>query len=125
VSPRSSGYEKNLSTLRTAGLIDYPEPGCAALTAEGRELADDTGAPRTQDEMLAYVRDLVRPAKWNILEALIEIYPDSLSKDELAERIGVSARSSGYEKNLSTLRSLGLADYPAPGTVAATEVLFP
>lgn len=32
--------------------------------------------------------------------------------------------SSGYANNLGALRSLGLIDYPSPGMVAATDLLF-
>ena len=38
--------------------------------------------------------------------------------------IDVSPTSGGYFNNLGSLRSLGLVDYPQPGTVAAQPVLF-
>ena len=58
------------------------------------------------------------------MKALIEIYPDPIAKDALAEKIGVSPTSGGYFNNLGALRTLGVIDYPAPGMVAATPVLF-
>ena len=33
-------------------------------------------------------------------------------------------RSSGYANNLGALRSLGLLDYPVPGQVVASAMLF-
>jgi hypothetical protein len=123
-SPKSSGYTNNLGALRTAGLIDYPAPGTAALTAVGRDVADAGRAPSTVDELHGYVRQLVGPSRARLLDQLIDAYPDALAKDELAERAGVSASSSGYTNNLGSLRSLGLIDYPQPGHVAALPVLF-
>jgi hypothetical protein len=55
---------------------------------------------------------------------LIKVYPHALTKDDLAERIGVSPTSGGYFNNLGSLRSLGLLDYPRPSEVAARPVLF-
>lgn len=125
VSPKSSGYANNLGALRSAGLIDYPSGRTAALTPEGRGIADVGGVPTSADELHAYVRSLVGPAKGRILDALIDAYPEPLAKEQLAERAAASPTSSGYANNLGSLRSLGLIDYPAPGQVAALPVLFP
>lgn len=123
-SPKSSGYTNNLGALRTAALIAYPVPGTAALTEEGRAIADGSGAPATEEEMLAFVRSLVGGSRARIIDALVEVYPEALGKEELAERAGASPRSSGYTNNLGSLRSLGLIKYPEPGMAAATPVLF-
>ncbi len=50
--------------------------------------------------------------------------PRDLARDELAATAGHSA-GGGYFANLvSSLRSLGLIDYSAPGRVTAVPVLF-
>jgi hypothetical protein len=123
-SPKSSGYSNNLGALRTAGLIDYPAPGTVALTDEGIVLANAREAPQTTAEMHAYVRSLIGPSRARLLDQLIDAYPSALAKGELAERAGVSPTSSGFSNNLGSLRSLGLIDYPSPGTIAALPVLF-
>ena len=123
-SPKSSSFTNNLGALRTAGLIEYPTPGTAGLADAGRGLADATEAPSTVDELHEFVRGLVGPARARIIDALVDVYPDALPKDQLAERVGASARSSGFTNNLGSLRSLGLIDYPAPGYAAAAAVLF-
>lgn len=123
-SPKSSGYQNNLGSLRTAGLIAYPQPGTAALTEEGRAIADEQHPVRSDEDLHTYVRSLVGPARSRVLDVLIEVYPAALSKAELADRAGTSLTSSGYQNNLGNLRSLGLIDYPAPGQVTALPVLF-
>jgi hypothetical protein len=124
-SPKSSGYTNNLGALRSAGAIDYPQPGRVALTDHGRELAVAQPGLATDSELHAFVRQLVGESKWRILDALIGEYPHALSKQDLAAAAGASPTSSGYTNNLGSLRSLGLIDYPEPGMVAALPVLFP
>lgn len=124
VSPKSGGYFNNLGRLRSAGLIAYPMPATVGLTDEGRDHADTSRVPSTVEELHERMRALVGPARSLILNELIEVYPDALAKDELAERIGKSPTSGGYFNDLGKLRSLGLIDYPQPGTAAALPVLF-
>lgn len=124
VSPKSSGFEKNLSTLRTQGYIDYPGQGTVVLLGKGEAVANADSAPRTAAEMQTFVRGLVGEARWRVLDPLIQMYPGDITRDDLAPYAGVSANSSGFEKNLSTLRSLGLIDYPRRGYVVAQPVLL-
>lgn len=123
-SPKSSGFANNLGALRSAGLIDYPTPGYVALTEQGRSLTQPRKAAVNDAELHARIRTLLSPARWRILEALIAQHPGALSKDELAAAAGVAAASSGFANNLGALRSLGLIDYPHPGFVEATDLLF-
>lgn len=55
---------------------------------------------------------------------LIEVYPKALARQDLAEKASVSAASSGFEKNVSTLSGLGLVEYPDKGHVRAKQLLF-
>jgi len=123
-SAKSSSYTNNLGTLRTAGLISYPSPGMLQLTEAGRSLTEPQPRP-TNRELHEKVRGLLYPAQWRIVEALIAVYPDRLSKAELAEASGQSASSSSYTNNLGFLRTLGVIDYPEPGSAVATDLLFP
>jgi len=123
VSPTSGGYFNNLGALRSAGLIEYPSGGMVQLTDAGRKAAQQTD-PLTVEEMQESLCRKVGLSKAAIIRALIDIYPESIGKEELAERIGVSPTSGGYFNNLGGLRTLGVIDYPAPGTVAAQPVLF-
>lgn len=123
-SPTSGGYANNLGRLRSLGMIDYPQPGTVALTPEGRSVAATPDEPATAREMQQQVQGVVSNPQWSILEQLIELYPTDIAKDELAERIGVSATSGGYANNLGRLRTYGLIDYPQPGRVVALPVLF-
>jgi uncharacterized protein len=124
VSPTSGGYFNNLGALRSAGLIEYPQGGTVALTDEGRAAAAAPDTPPTTADLHAMIAGLLPAAKWKLLERLIDIYPESISKDELAARAGVSPTSGGYFNNLGSLRSLGLIEYPSGGQVVAKPILF-
>lgn len=124
-SPTSSGFTNNCGSLRSAGLIDYPGPGLVQLTQSGREAAHANAEIGTLGELhAAWFARLSKP-KVAILSELIPIYPQAIRKENLAERVGVSAISSGYTNNLGNLRSLGLISYPKEKYVAATALLFP
>jgi hypothetical protein len=45
-------------------------------------------------------------------------------RDFVAQHAGQSPTSSGFTNNLGRRHSLGLIDYPQPGQVVATPVLF-
>jgi hypothetical protein len=121
----SGGYRNNLSALRTAGLIEYPSPGTAALTASGRQKANPPSkAPTLNDLHGAWLRLVSNPQR-QILAMLIAAWPEAVSKDELAARCGVPSTSGGYRNNLSRLRTMRAIDYPSPGSARAAAVLFP
>jgi hypothetical protein len=123
--PTSGGYKNNLGALRNqGGLIEYPGPGLVQLTDAGRAVADAGAAPSSTDELHALVRGLVPPAQWSIVDTLIASYPDALTREELADRVGAPVTSGGFKNNLGRLRSLGLIDYPTSGMVEALPVLF-
>ena len=124
-SPTSSAYSNNLGALRSAGLIDYPRSGYACLTNEGRQLARAQSEICSLGDLHALWLCKLPGKKADILRALMAIYPEAMSKLELAEKIGASPTSSAYTNNLGSLRTLGVIDYPQTGYVAATDLLFP
>ncbi|MFN4017663.1 MAG: hypothetical protein ACK4JB_20150 [Reyranella sp.] len=122
-SPKSSGFEKNVSTLKTAALIEYPFSGELRLTQAGREAANAPTTPPTNAELHAAIRSKISGPQWALLEALIR-QRVPLSRAELAAQAGVSAASSGFEKNVSTLSGFGFVTYPERGCVQVADILF-
>jgi hypothetical protein len=78
----------------------------------------------TVEQMQESLCRKVGPSKAAIVRALIDLYPKAISRERLAERVGVSPTSGGYFNNLGALRTLGIIDYPVPGEVIALPVLF-
>lgn len=124
-STKSSAFENNRSRLRAGGYIDYPSSGRVALTEAGRAITPPPPLPPTNDALHAAVFQQLTPVLGRMLRPLIEVYPGELSLDDLAKRAGTSTSSSAFENNRSWLRARGLAEYPRPGFVRATALLFP
>jgi hypothetical protein len=62
-----------------------------------------------------------------VLKALIDAYPNAITKQDCGARSGYTVGDSvggTFGNILGRLRSLGLLDYPAPGQVVALPVLF-
>lgn len=124
-SPKSSGYGNNLGALKTEGLLDYPSPGRLSLTDEGRAQSRVEVALSSARQLHeAWCARLSGPQS-RILIEMTRTYPKAISREALADALQLSAASSGFGNNIGALRSLGLLDYPQPGHVVATDLLFP
>lgn len=120
-SPKSSGYQNDLGAMRTAGLIEYPATGMLSLTQAGGELANWPRTAPTKRDLLDAIKARLEPRFCRILDALWGI-SSPMNRAELAEEIGISANSSGFQNDLGKLRTLGLVDYPKSGLVELGRV---
>lgn len=124
VSHSSGSYANNLGALRTLGLIDYPSTGMVSITPEGLSHTPSVDSPLTTDEMLQSCRNILTNPQAAILDVLHASHPKALSKDEVAEVVGVSATSGSFANNLGAIRSAGMIDYPTKGMVRCSDWLF-
>lgn len=126
-SSNSSGYANDLGNLTNQRvLISYPMPGCLALTNAGREAANWSADSLTLQDYHRRIYTLLEPRFHEILNHLVATYPDSASREELAEACGRSSNSSGWANDLGRLRNtLEMIEYPSQGMVRAAELLFP
>lgn len=122
VSPKGSGFEKDLGAMRTAGLVDYPAKGEVALTEAGSAIATWPKKAGTKAELFERIKQKLEPRHVRILDAMWGVGAHVTRKD-LATHLGVSANGSGFEKDLGRLRTLGLLDYPKAGSVCLGRVL--
>lgn len=124
-SANASGYQNNLGTLRTAGLISYPSAGQVALTDDGRARAQAPAEALTHEAIMEKIGAKLNGPQMNIVRAAAANYPNDASKEEIAQAAGASPNASGYQNNLGRLRTLGLITYPSAGRVRAADRLFP
>lgn len=122
--PRTKSFTNALGSLRSAGLVDYPEPGYISATRWGQNAAEPVASPGTEQDLQAMIFAQVKPAQARILRVLVDIYPESISRENLAGRLEYHPRTKAYTNNLGALRTLGLIDYPQSGHVRATEAMF-
>lgn len=123
-SPHSSGYERNLTELKSAGYIAYPSPGKVQATLEGKRLAVYPTQKVTSEDIQVRAKAVVSKPQSDIISALILSYPNDLSREDLAAAVGKNSFSSGFERNLTDLRSAGFIEYPNPGYVRAAGIFF-
>jgi hypothetical protein len=123
---KSARFAKALSGLSAQGFVSYPTSGTVALTGGGRALAAAVEHPGTSKEVQDRVIAVLGPTAGKILSTLIERYPGSVQRAEVAANAGYdNVKSAGFAKALSRLSALGFVDYPSPGEAVATEILFP
>lgn len=114
----TSGHLKNVAgSLRSAGLIDYPQPGRFALTLSGRDKAP---APDLALSFHDRLRGTLSGPQRLVFDLLISDRA-TLSREQLARACGWEP-TSGHVKNvLGSLRTLEVIDYPAAGQVALQQ----
>jgi hypothetical protein len=121
----SGGYNSPRGALKSAGLVDYPEPGRVSLTEAGEEQAETPDAPPTGEELRRRVLGKLAGPQQRILSVLIEAYPEAVSNEECAAKAGYTHGSGGYNNPRGNLKTLNIIGYPSPGFVRASDWLFP
>ncbi len=116
ISLTSSHFTNTLGSLRTAGLVEYPEKGQVALTPAGDVKAD---RPDMSRGITNSVRDVLTGPQRKFFDALLS--GKTIARDELAERTGISLTSSHFTNTLGSLRTLQVVDYPDPGQVRISD----
>lgn len=121
----SGGYNNPRGSLKSAGLVDYPEPGRVSLTETGEAQAEAPDAPPTGEELRRRVLGKLAGPQQRILSVLIDAYPESVSNEECAAQAGYTHGSGGYNNPRGNLKTLNIITYPSPGFVRASDWLFP
>lgn len=123
-SPTSGGYNNLLGSLRSQGFIDYPQPGHVTLTDAGRSIARPGEIPTDNREMLERAKRVLGGSEGRILEVAHRVHPQMISKSKLAEALGFSETSGGFNNYLGHMRTLGFIDYPQKGHVKVSDWMF-
>jgi hypothetical protein len=78
--------------------------------------------PQTPAERLAVWRSVLRAGERKILDVLVAVYPQSLSRQELGQQTGYEATGGTFGNYLSTLRRNALVEVQG-GMVRASKTL--
>ncbi|MBF4549404.1 ATP-binding protein [Pseudoclavibacter sp. VKM Ac-2888] len=107
-SSKSGGYKNALSKLRTAGLL-IGGGTSMVISADGRDaIAGQYDALPAGQALVDYWLGKADKAQRAILEALLDVFPENLTHDELAAATNYSPTSGGFKNALSKLRTLEL-----------------
>jgi hypothetical protein len=110
----TSGHIKNVSgKLKTAGLLEYPEPGRLRMTDAGSAVAPD---PDTSLSFHGQLRSSLSGPQRLVYDHLLE--HGEQSRADVCAALGWDP-SSGHIKNVAgSLKTLQIVRYPQPGQLA-------
>lgn len=123
--PGGGAFGNPKSHLRVMGLIEYLPGGRMRRTGEGCVVAPTPATPPTHAELHTAVLGRLSGPEGRILKPLLDVWPESLTNEQLAELAGYSPDGGAFGNPRSRLRTLGLVDYPTKGSVRANDFLFP
>lgn len=111
-------FQAHWRALKGAGLVDVgrdvgiSDPGLAYLGIVATN-------PMTPVEQLARWRQVLKPAATEILDALLEVRPDGLDREALAEQVNMTASGGAFQAHVRTLQRNGLVEVRGPSVYAA------
>jgi hypothetical protein len=109
-------------TLKRAGLIEENGQDCG-VTEEGLDRAGvERGEPMTAEQIQEMWRSRLKLGARNMLDELIDAYPNALTREELGERVGIAITGGTFGTYLGTLRRNGLAVVEAEGISASPDL---
>jgi hypothetical protein len=111
----TSGHLKNvIGSLRTRGLVDYPQQSTVTLTPAGVVLAPEPDMGATLHERL---KGTLTGPQNAIFDVLVEA-GEALTREELAARCGWEPTSGHLKNVIGSMKTLEIVEYPAPAVVA-------
>jgi hypothetical protein len=121
---RSTGYTIPRGNLRARGLIAFPKPGHLCLTEDAKAHVSYPEVTTTE-ALHEAVLGVLDEAKKRVLKPLLNSYPNPMTNTELCAAAGYAhERSTGYTIPRGRLRTFGLIEFPRPGEVRASDILF-
>jgi hypothetical protein len=118
-----NGHFNNMvGSLRTKGLVDYPQGGGVSLTDTGTAATEMPAERPTFDQLTAAVEQVLKgDAQRRIFRAVVDERDRNLTREQLASLTGYTV--NGHFNNMvGSLRSLGVIDYPAKGGVCLGQM---
>ena len=100
------------------GLVYATESGCSSL---GSSIPK---APTTHEEAMALWRRALRAGAFRMLEAVVDAGPAGISRDAIADAVGMTSSGGTFQTYLGDLRRNGLV-LERNGRAIANDILFP
>jgi hypothetical protein len=130
---KSTGFAKELSSLKKNGYIEYPDKKTASLSETGTAKAGRFTAPTSNTEFHERIKNISKEGKTgNVLDQL----SDGLAhiRKDVATATGyTNEKSAGFSQALSTMKAVGILVYiyrkdttdSKKTWVQLTDIMFP
>lgn len=117
-------FSTYFGNLKRKGLIEESADGINITVAGMDELGDEAlTVPSTTDELVAMWGDSLRAGERTMLETLVFIYPQSISRESLGQQTGYTVSGGTFNTYLGKLRRNGLVEVDG-ADVRASDTLF-
>jgi uncharacterized protein len=120
-APNGGGFNNYLGALRARAFIGGNGERLA-ITEAGIEALGSWEPLPTGPALIDYWRGRLGKAERLILETLTQVFPDTLTKEEVAAKAGYEANGGGFNNALGRLRTLELVQ--GRGELRASYDLF-
>lgn len=122
LSPKASTFGVYVSELIKMGLVES-SPGKVALTGAGSALAV---VPRgdSRQQIHDTARDMLSPQEQRVFDVIYAAHPNEISRDYLADAVGLSRTASTLGVYISGIASYGIVENGSRGHVRAAPWLF-
>ncbi|GFG83252.1 hypothetical protein [Mycobacterium paragordonae] len=119
---RSGTWSTYLGELRRAGLLDENAAGFT-LSDKGFDYLGGRPDPLTGRELQQHYLHILRSGAARMLQAVMDVYPESLSRQEISARAGIVVASGTFTTYLGELVRNGLVVYRGKA-LRASDVLM-
>lgn len=123
-SAKSGGFSNAISKLKNLGFLNAQNGDLEITDSGAQQVLFVKPLPSTNEEVLSFWVNKVGKCPGAILQTIVPIYPNSMSKEDVGIQTNYSANSGGFSNAISKLRTLGLIEY-SNGQIKATEDMFP
>jgi len=125
MSASGGAFSRSVAGMLESGLLSSPRRGEIAITPLGLGRIGPARSIRTLGELHAAWKQRVGNPQARMLDMLIAVYPQAMSREDLARAVGMAAAGGAFARAVRSLIEIGAARYPGRGFVVATDLLFP
>jgi hypothetical protein len=124
-TPSGGTFQTYFSDLKRRGYISENHAKEVTATEEGLEyLGEVPLSPNTHEGVMAMWKRNLRSGEGRILQKVVDIYPNSIDKRDLADSTEFTFSGGTFQTYLGILKRNGLVEQNGDD-IRATEVLFP
>ncbi|HEV8656924.1 MAG TPA: hypothetical protein VGR85_15570 [Candidatus Limnocylindria bacterium] len=118
VHPRGGSVGEELKALVNEGHIRMDR---GAVTVTDRGFAN--ASVMSQEQAIASARSGLTPRQQRIFDIIVSVHPDAITREAIAESMGIHPRGGSFGEDLGRLRGRGLIEYER-GSARARDFLF-
>ncbi|OEU16020.1 hypothetical protein FRACYDRAFT_238603 [Fragilariopsis cylindrus CCMP1102] len=120
-----AGFTKNLGLLRKQGFVEFGAGKSLILTEKGSKYIGTVDPSSLTNESIQNdMKDMLKPKARNIFDALLD--GKERNRVVIAKELNYDMNKlSGFEKDLSKMKTLGFLDFPTKKTVKLANKCFP